>query len=115
MDEKGDSLVLDNGIGMHAPHVELERQMSNIEQEALDRKIKLGKANEFVIGMINNCNRSGAKYLDLSKKNLNCIPEELLSLSHVEVRANVHNGNDNGYDMYYVTCSRWHMLAIHDH
>ena len=82
----GTGLYLDGGGGDSLDKIgDLERETSKIEQEALDRKIKLGKANEFILSVINNCARTGAKFLDLSKKNLSSIPEELLTLTHVEV------------------------------
>lgn len=81
----GNGLSLSGGGDSFDHNGELERETSKIEQEALDRKIKLGKANEFILSVINNCARNGAKYLDLSRKNLSSIPEELLTLTHVEV------------------------------
>lgn len=88
MDGKGEAYTLSNGDGtsQYLPHLELEGEPSKIEQEALDRKIKLGKANEFTVSVINNCARSGAKHLDLSRKSLTSIPDELLTLTHIEVR-----------------------------
>lgn len=78
-----------NGNGLtnkqEIQELELSEESSKIEQEALERKIKLGKADEHLLYIINNCKLSGTKYLDLSKKNMSAIPEELLSLTHLEV------------------------------
>lgn len=72
------------GVGACAPH-ELSRQNSKIEQEALDRKIKLGKAAESIVSIINNCKVTGAKCLDLSRRGISTLPEELLALTDIEV------------------------------
>ena len=78
-----------NGSGlvdvMEMHESELSGESSKIEQEALERKIKLGKASEHISNLIDNCKYTGAKSLDLTKKNLLDIPNELLTLDHLEV------------------------------
>lgn len=64
---------------------ETNKAPSYIEQEALERKIRLGMANDHIYNLISSCGMSGTNSLDLSKKNLSSIPSELLSLSHLEV------------------------------
>lgn len=66
------------------------QQLSEIEQEALDRKIRQGKGQEYVLNIINNCCKSGSVYLDLSTKNICSIPPELLAAPHVQVNFAVH-------------------------
>lgn len=65
----------------------VEAEPTKIEQEALDRKIKQGKAGEYVAKLIYNCAQSGSRFLDLARKSISTIPEELLSLKHLEVGA----------------------------
>ena len=79
----GSSIEISDTSEKH--ELELSRESSKIEQEALERKIKLGKAQEHVISLIQSCKHSGARYLDLTKKNISVVPDELLSLTHLEV------------------------------
>lgn len=61
------------------------QQLTVIEQEAVERKIRQGKGHEFVVNIINNCTKSGSIFLDLSNRNIASVPEELLSVTHVQV------------------------------
>ncbi|XP_067936336.1 leucine-rich repeat-containing protein 27-like isoform X2 [Watersipora subatra] len=70
--------------GLETQENELSLDSSKIEQEALERKIKLGKANDHVLHLIENCKLTGATCLDLSRKSIATIPDELLELTHLE-------------------------------
>lgn len=76
---------------------DLDQQTMNggqtaIEQEALNRKIRLGKAHEHVATLIHFCAQSGRRYLDLSNKNISSIPADLYSLTHLEVHTRLSFG-----------------------
>lgn len=83
MNGRGDADVTTGHLDTDSP--DFGRESSKIEQEALERKIKLGKAHDHISALIRNCSESGTPYLDLSQKHLSEIPDELLRLSHIEV------------------------------
>lgn len=89
MDGQGDGPTISKDYYNGHPNTILEPEAIQIEQEALERKIRLGMASEHITSIINNCRDNGAPFIDLSKKSITAVPEDLLSLTHLQVRNNV--------------------------